>query len=756
MKKFQLFILILLSSSITAHACMYYPYGEDVRFCFFRPEYYNYYSYSEFDYSSNSFDSKELYNGSHPSPNEEAWFAYCKGKVPVAAIRQAVYKLRPADFSPESGNEMVRYLFKIKDTEAIRYLQFAKQCEFVNGYEIDPWERNETELFVQRKDLINQSLKLAEASGNSEIKLRYSFLAIRMALYNDDVNLIKHLHESLFANSSKKNIVYYWSLYFNTIANASGGLANFYAAQIFANAPDKRFAIYQNFNKHIPLEQSIEYASNDAEKANVYFLYATIRSDRALSEIKKIYTLDPKNEGLAFLMLREINKIEDWIYTPYYSMYTPSIENNYDVDTTVTFDVILQRVERDRKYAGEVLDFINSIKPDAVSDTSFWLSAKAQLELATRQYTNCLTTIVTAQRTLGGDSMAYKQLNQVKALALTAAQEHGEAIILDAVKPILLDNKANKKFVFAVARELEYKGNTIDAALLYSQLNQDELVTIYMNPELISDSYVVWKNKVNNNTYYDYYDNYFDYLNVYYTPQQVERLISNIENNKQKDTFAKWKYKVLKKDISRLYDLLGVKYVRQNNLIAARDNFKKVANSYWSTKYGLWEKEGYGYNVFDENPFYTLKYTPEFIPDKIDSRINKYTVARDLIKYLERANNTNENNRDYYYFLIANCYKNMTHGGNAWMMRRFNWSSGDVISIVEDEKEYKEGNLAKYYYAEAMRYAKTKKFKALCARMIGGMEEVPDYSLLRDTYPEYYNDLTNNCTAFNDYFKARR
>lgn len=740
MKKFQLFILVLLSSSITVNACGYYPYGEDVRMCFFKPEYYSYHSFADFNYSSNNFDYSQDENF-YQIPNEELWQKYCGEKVAIHAIREAVYKLRPADFHSGSGNEMVRFLYKIKDLEAINYLKFAKQCELVNGYNNDPWEREETDLGEERSKLIGIALSQHKKAARHEIKLRYGFLAMRMAFYNHDSALIRKLYDQLLAGKENKNLIDYWNLSFYTMLEVKGAEANFYLAQVFANAPDKRFVSHQYYNSDINITETLAYARNDNERANVYLLEAVRKPDRVLDYIKRIYELNPDNTGLEFLLLREVNKIEDWVYTPYYSMFNPSIES----EGAGTNIVLTNRIEGDRIYAGGLVHFISNIQKGAVNDYTFWLSAKAQLQLVIRDYEACLKTI----DDIGGSLKSEDQLRQIKciqAIALTASQQSGHAIILDDVKPVLLANKDNRKFIFAIGRELEYKGNTSDAALLYSQLIDEDWQDV-----------VYWKKEFDKGDYEEYYTNYFDYVNVHYTPEQVQSLINNILIADKDSDFAKWKYNILSSELSRLHDLLGVKYIRQNKLELALQSFKKVSNQYWEKEYGLWERNKDGYthgNNFDANPFYHLKYTPNFIPEKDPVRLTKYTVTKNLLKYLRRAEDSNEKDRDYYYLLVANCYENMTRGGNAWMMRRFGWTSGYYDSGLDDEKEYDEGLLANYYYTQAIKYAQTPKFKALCERLkIGYAEEHPE---LFAAYPDSYQDLSGKCTAFSDYFKARR
>ncbi|MDY0988703.1 hypothetical protein SOM12_14830 [Flavobacterium sp. CFBP9031] len=783
MKNFLVFIAILVSNSI--FACGFYPFGEEIRYSFFNPSNFNYYSYSEFNYSYNSFypNIDGVYPQGSIDENENLWMKYCRSKVSIEAIRSILYDFNEEDINEKSSNEMLLYFYKTKNIEAINYLKFAKTCESLNGMYGDPWEKKEGATMPKRKNLIDKAIKISNKVKDKEIKLRYTFLAIRLAYYNNDLEQIKSLYDTIFKNQKKKDILNYWSLYFRTFAETDKALANFYAAQVFVKAPDKRFMISQVFNSKISLEDVLKYAKNDEERANVYFLAGVKKSDQALFCLEKVYQYYPKFEGLSFLLLREIHKIEDWVFTPYYSLFNPAV-SKYDYwseDANNSIKDVLNRVENDRIYAGKVLQFVSNVKLKKINDPILWKLGKSYLSFVTKDNQSCLNEIAIIEKEIPKTGPLYNQIKIIKALALTANQEKGKAVILDAVKPILLENKKNRKFLFAIGRELEYKQNTLDAAFLYSKLN--EVVT--EPADYSENNTAVWKTLKNkSNSYRDFYSNYFEYIDVIYSPEQVREIVERIENKREKlDSFSEWKQSYLKKEIPRLYDLIGTKYIRQNNLKLASDYFGKLdIDEIASYADCLWEKPNCKESdMFDVNPFFVLKYTPEFIKQEKSFRLNKRSITEHLISYLKKASNPKEVNKDYYYFLAGNAYYNMTQNGNSWMMRRYNWHHYVDDTPFEDEKEYFQGNLAQQYYLLALKHAKTEKFKALCLRMIGRCEknklqyQYPDdynsqienyddfllsknkyYQDLKSKYADDYVDLMSDCSSFEEYFKARR
>lgn len=772
MKNFLLFILVLVTKVLVA--CGYYPYGDDTRVSLLNPRLLGYLSFAEFNYSASSFEKNEeldslIYN-LQANPNIELWYTYCNKKVSKQEIYLAL-KTEVDISNKNAHNEFITYLYKCNDLEAITYLQFAKKCESFNSCINDPWEK-ETHLNIPKRGLlINQAVRLSNQVKNAQIKRRYAFLAIRLAWYNNQFNDVKKIFKRVFNQSSEKDIIYYWSLYFVSITESNKSLANFYLAQVFAFVTEKRFICHLNYSSRIPIQSQLNYATTNQEKANVYILASIEKPDKCLLYLKQIYQLNPSSEGLSFLLLRELNKIEDFILTPYYTLFQPSLTYNFWLDETPpSSNQILKRAEKDREYAKKVLSFVNSVDLSKVNNPFAWKLSKAYLRFMTKDFNGSVLLFDELLKTLP-DTLLINQIKQLKALSLTAMQPMNKATLLPQIQQTLVANINNTQFLFAVAKELEYKGNTAYAAILYSKLQNE----YYGWESDIYSSSVVWKaKKISFNGYSDFFTNYFDYIDIYYTVPQLKNLITEIEVTRHKtDSFSNFLFNELRRDLPRLYDLLGTKYIRKNKLQEALVAFKNAGNSYWSRAYTLWEDGG---NIFDKNPFYVLKYTPNFITPLDTIRLNKYIITQQLINYLTKANNPIEPNRAYYYFLVANAYYNMGFEGNIWMFRRFGRWSSYTLTSLEDEVEFRQTTLAKLYYIQALNHSKNARFKALCLRMAAKCESNKlaynqkenyyfrsELELFEDNkylhallkqYPDYYEELVSNCDRFETYFNA--
>jgi hypothetical protein len=758
----------------------YYPFGEGARFSIFNAHCFAFNGYDPFFYSVHNFAPSlydTLYMGKSDQitviekSNIDLWRKRCKNIPSAKSIYDAIYGSDEMT-DAKSSNSFVNYLRSHHDSEAIAYLDFAKHISGLADFVADPWERNRNYYGEVRSRRIALSLKEARSVKDHDISRRYAFLAIRTAYYNGQNDVIKEVYKEFFAGRDKKDIVDYWSMYFLAITEPDTAMRNFLSAQVFVHAPDKRFMISQHYRKDFPVKEVLKLAKTREEKAAIWFLSGVRNPGRALENMKYMYALNTNNEGLDFLLLREINKLEDWIYTPYYTNYAPSVqkeggEKNYSSALKRT-----KRIKNDRAYAAKLLAFVQEGKNGRKSNSLIWQTAQVYLLLMTENDSAALREIAVLKSMQPGKRIM-EQVQLLEALSLTSIQPDSVAEIADAIKPILQEQakKKNYRFLFAIARELEFKGNTTDAALLLTRINPQNHYWEEM------ESVVAWQRRTAKFSWYSYtFTNYFDYMDATYSPDQLRSLISSIENTPRTGDFESWKCELARNDLSRLYDLLGTKYMRINELQLALNSFQKVNDTLWTSKHAPFAQ------YLDANPFYTDFYNEHSKMPADSIRFTKVSLTQKLLRYRALAEDVNNPDRDYYYFLVANCYLNMTYYGNSWIMKRYWWSSSRT------DVEYAGGNdffccdYAKQYYLKAKAVSKNKKFAALCLRMAGRCEKyrlefnLPEkdyylepgkkwekvfnsnvyYKQLRKQHPKDYDDLISNCYSFERYFAMRR
>ncbi|MFT5777654.1 MAG: hypothetical protein ACI837_000602 [Crocinitomicaceae bacterium] len=753
-------IFIALFSIHQVNACgPWYPYGEEVRFSLFNPAQFDDGSMSRFYYTADNYGDDAISSEKNDA-NTLLWSKYCNGEVALAEIYEAVYTLeRKALESKNTSNEMIRYLMAQKDYKALAYLEFAKSCSPLNSVR-DPWEKDDATLYGKRKKKISKALKAARKTKNPQLKKRYQFLALRLAFYNGNEIEVEKNYQANFSGMGEKDLLDYWALHFVSVLAPTSAETNFQLAQVFAHAPGKRFAVNLAFERQISLEKVLEHATTDEERANVYIMYAIREKGRSDETIKKIYSLNPDCSLLPFLIIREVNKIEDWILTPRYSMFPPAMTQGEFYSLKVS-DLLAERQKEDRAYAEGFGLWLRSTKWRSAENKDLFLLSTCYLFGAAGS--DLLAEEASRVLFLNDDLTELR--NQV--LLVQQIRLHPEIKLSKEQELLLMDEASNnhEKFLFAVAREHEYNGNHVLAAALFSHLN---VKGGYNN--------LSWRSPDGRASLWaDFYTEWFFYLEGQYTPQQVEDVIEFANQGAElTDKFGIWMREYLKPHVNRLHDLVGTQYIRLDDLDQAIIAFKKV-------KPGLWDSENYPYMTYlNANPFYT-DFNSEHTKTPGDTiRYNKLQIAEKLREYIDLANNPSTSNRAYYYFQVANCYLNMTDNGNSWMMRRYYWSANGMETYLEDEDEYLKCINAKKYYLLAMKHSPTKTLQSLCLRMAGRCESYQlfyevdydynkDYSKyggyhnyvdskntsfseLKKSYPESYKTMMDNCTTFEKYY----
>lgn len=766
--KFLITSILVLATSLTQFlsACGYYtPYGDAIRFNFLTPECFDFDDYGLFHYSASWYNEKfsidpqdnVLKIEASKLQNVNLWRQRCEDKINIEDVYLGVYAYEKQKYL---SNSFIEYLKK-NDPQALEYLEFAQACSILNSDLSDPWERSDDIIGPKRAQQIKFALQKAGQLGDEMLQKRYAFIAIRLAYYNGDFQGIEDIYNKYFDIEKSAHIIDYWALYFKVMISKSSSEVNYWGSLVFTHAPDKRFQIDQVFRHKIPVEEVLTHAKNDIEKANIIGMYTVKNPGRALADLKKIQQLAPSSRIFTFLMLREVNKIEDWVLTPYFSNLNPSIQV-WD-DKTYSYYPLTDNIESDKAYSKKLLQFIGSIDKSKVQNKLIWQAYSAHLNFINLEHQTCLDQIKLLLEEKEISPLLALQLKKLRVLSLTALQTSGKTKLLPEAKQLLSQkyNDTESKFIVALASVLEHKGNTTDAAILYSCLNR--------NLNIDWDDQATWSTKKEKKGYYhETFFDYFYYLDYDYTPKEIAHLISHIEKTNPKDEFEKWYYEKVKKDISHLYDLLGTKHIRHDELDAALAAFKKVNDTLWTSDVLPYKQ------YLDANPFYG-DFNNGHEKTKADTiTYTKVGITERLISHIKKGNDNARKDRDYHYFMAANCYFNMTTYGNSWLMKRYSWSHALYKDAYIDNKDYHECIRAQDYYLKASKVSKTTKFAALSLTMAGKCRKFANYSknVLKDynepyvnfgnpfmqqlekEYPDDY-DMLSSCGFFNTYFTSR-
>ena len=209
------------------------------------------------------------------------------------------------------------------------------------------------------------------------------------------------------------------------------------------------------------------------------------------------------------------------------------------------------------------------------------------------------------------------------------------------VKRLFNENpwKQSQSFSFAIAREFEMAKDPVMTAAFLSKVNEEGSQ---------GDNDIYWESMKRADYRYNLHYNYFSYLDLVMTSSQMESVLKATKARIDAP-YEKWLYAKLEKDVYKVQDLLGTKYMRETRLAEAEKAFSDIPVDLWKNTYE------YGY-MLNANPFYTNMYN-EHKTIKADSiSYTKFELVKTLRDLLKKANDPNYKNRDEAYFKVANCF----------------------------------------------------------------------------------------------------
>jgi hypothetical protein len=754
MSKSIRYTIVLVISLILAiapvrltNSCGWFPQGECFRVALFYPDLhpgrdigYFYYSidFLNLDYGDENNDVITI------KPEDDAytqeWFAYCKGQISHQSIYNFLYSSEPEAFISQTKkpssikNEFVRYLLSQKDKEAYDYLVYAKKYEHLN-LTGDPWEDYAWD--TKDKDamavLLKEGLMHYPSLKSNFIKFRYGFQFVRAARYCQQFDQVISFYDQYIKNNPEKSVLRYRAMGHKATALYFKGRvaeSDFLFSREFVDG-EYILRAFQGFSGD-SIEQTLKFAKSRKEIAGIYMLQAFRNPGRCLHALKRIYQLNPTSEKLEALVVREVNKLEDWILTPKYSGYESGIS-----------EYIKLNRKSDIEYAKRVLDFVRQVAEDGkIKSNAFWNLCAAHLSIMDEDYylANLFLSKIN-RKSLHSPGMKF-QFQVSKLLLLIhntpSYDAEFEKQFVKNIHQIQTFEKTIKNFdrffsnlMLAMFDHYRSKQKTAYAALFHSKVIS----------EIRSAD--------------EYPGTYFTYLDEHATPQDMDTL-TRLLNKKKTSAFEKFLIANVEQDKNRLLDLYGTLYLRQDSLEQALKIFSAVPNSFWN------DADNPYVRYLNANPFYTNQaYESQHVKSPADTI--RFTKPQLVSKIIDLKNKVAvSSDPAYTNYLLGNAYYNMTFYGNSWLMTAFYWSSRDVDEpIVNTQNNFYLGcNRAKYYYEKGMK-TRNKPLAALNCRMASICEmnnmlyrsrkydaKKNKYLLRLNTkYNAYYETLVTECTT---------
>jgi len=680
-KSFRLLVslLALLLPLPFANACGISYYGEEYRVALLNPFLIGE-EWSAFFYSADLINHTKPFNtGNDRRQNCREWADYMGNSSTAAEVQAVVYQANRDDLLNSiaegaenqrfAGNSFFKTLIQNEKKPALDYLLLAKEYEYYSFLETtDPWgdSYGPTDDAVSKADegkrTVQQKMRANyEQAIDPFLRRRYAYQLLVMNMYAGNQREFNRLYDEFFRNDKTASPLANWAHFHRSAMTIDSVEANYLYAISFARCPEKRIACYQRFDKKLT-DSTLGFCKNDQERAIVLGLAAVRNPGRALSQIKRIQALDPDCCLLPLLLVREINKLEDWLLTDELTRMAAAVypdgskyEDKWEWSGTQWETYREANKISDKVYLAEVRDFVVKLSAQK-SDPAF------------ADLTNLFAGHLYAIESQGISAKNHLAAISPKASAGILEQQLTEQIL------ILLDrrnlaNKGTKKDLVALLVKLQaiqknYRNGKRDFAALNRLIAE-----AYEKKGALATAYFFYNHALElpSADRVDFGTAYYAllrYLDWRASEKDVDAVLALLKK-KDKTPFETYLTSAPLPSRNALLDLRGTISFRKNDLPEALSAFKQVQQDFWKNKYEF-------RYFLNSDPFVVWRDTLH----RGKFPATKTAVVQRLLNLEAEAKN-NPAKAAANYLTIGTAWLNCTWGGKSWMMFSYGKSYGE-------------------------------------------------------------------------------
>jgi hypothetical protein len=635
------------------------------------------------------------------------WQKYTENKPALSDIAHIIYELDPALLNtqvlqaitngknvalPLGNNLFIRQLVQKKDIAAIKYLLFSRECE-PHLQAADSWEPIPQDKAAMLA-LIEKGKNGYDESASEFLRIRYGFQVIRLAHYLGNYEQALALYDQLVqpvvnkaqTTLGKETLAQYWALALKAGALKHlkrNGESLYYFSQAFAANPKERSMLLLNcLANDADWQAALALAKTPQEKTNLFLLKSANSDALNFGELQKICEISPNSVQAEVVLLREINKIERQLLSPY---LTQSLADTTDEDIE---DVLLDKHRSSASFFSSISDFFKAIWEWFVgllgnNNKSNLLSGSYPKTLQNKAYIKQLRDFVaqTAQAAqvrnpaiwhsaaaylsyLYGDYGAVNpHLDQVKTTDKAIVQQadlvRGLASI--AQNPISAD--AENDFYRALSGRKQphdsYQNYSITARALAT------LAQTYIKQGNITKAALCFDKAQETGA-----ANIL--LDCYATPEQLDELLALAEKS-SKTPFENYLFKNTRLNRDVILDIQGTRLLRKGDYANALKKFEEIMPKYWAAPRNNNYADTYSdyYSNFETN----FAESPLLHPEQ-QTTYNKLTFARKVVELQQKAN-ANDKNAAQYYYQLGNGF----YGSPFWAYNHKLWDGSLLYTI---------------------------------------------------------------------------
>lgn len=699
-KSLVLLICCILPELVWACGPSLYP--NEARFALFRngingQEGFEPFFYSEYFLNSNAPDP----TGKDYKRNCLEWQQITGAGISLNDIYSIQYTCAPDSFlsayeqknwSTFKENSFTNWLLKKKNKAYLDYFVLAKQMEAAQFYRGDPWTASLLDTNSIALDKLAQTaLDRTYQTKNTFLKTRYAFQAIKTVYYvKEPRNLSAYLKAFETYIEPGQSVVKGWGYYFYGLLQQDQLKRNVCLLRAFDLSEEKKVAAFNKIESDF-LTEIIQKEKDPYLKEVALAMQGIYTTGRAGAIIVALHQVNPESKYLPLLLSREINKVEDWIWS-YTFLGFSSLGINYEGIPTFSYwnkgyteDETQQKVliaanrEKDLEYADELCTLMAKMAEAQFPDKDFLKLAQAHLYNIRGNYTTAAQAV--AGLSIPETSVYYKQW-LIESIIICANTENISAPDVQArllqwlrafdaaPSPDAGDNEGTlaeneddlSELYLVLSKKFQDKGDINMAGLLYNKSHHTR--NIYDGWETSwDDAYPPQQKKPHSVTPKMNYKQ-IAFWDRYGSPRDLEALIA-FKNRKHKTAFEQYISPAQWPDDQVYKDLMGTKYMRMERYHEALKVFQSMDQEFWNDNY----------HYADYLPFTGISdlrtYAPwETTRSKYYKKTCKTDIVADIVAIIDKINNPglSREQKAAYYIQLGNCKLNMTKNGLFWMM----------------------------------------------------------------------------------------
>jgi len=679
--------------------------------------------YGAFYFTNNLFLYSQTEPASEADINAEEWANYLGKNVTTADVSKAMYHLDHATDSvlyagylnqksvlPDSlaANTFLKAI--VTNKSALKYYRFAKGVEKIANVASHPWEPTPMDTVALRTEG-DQAFTFATQEKDRFIQLRYYYQAQRLLHYGAAYQQASAVYDKYLLPINSTSHIKGWAL-----ALKAGELrrlkdtihAAYLFSKIFAQYPERRVQAYRNYQyMGVKTNLVLGQATNAAERANIYAIDGFADPKLNIIPLQQVYALAPQSPMVGVLLIREINKLEEYYLTPKLQPQQPPL---FSFDATMragsenaTLSMIQQLKEFGKQLAAE------KKYPDAEVGT-LAASYLAWMQGSTVEGSILLKSLYAVKLKPEFDDQ--KQIIQLllSAQGLQKYNRVNEAVLLPALQWLDKKAKAENKIdsVNTWNEDKVYpftstERNFYEHVLAPVYLKQLDTSMAALALAAAGSDYEFWQTRLHS-------DNVRTIIHWKTTPSPNSYI-----------NFLVGKVKGLTPNYYN--DLLGTTYLREHQYAKAIAAFKHVDTA---------SDQNVGYTPGD--PFIELiNDYPKIYTYGKTKGYTKLQFAQAMANLQQQIKTDPANQASYYYKIATGLYNTSTYG-NAWYLISYNWSAYDFGRANREyyDVDYIKALNAEEYFMIARRFGKTAEFKAKCTYMAAKCRQkqavAPSYS----------------------------